>query len=208
LSTKIQHFLITRFCCKNILTRKNTGLDPLNPDRLATRFFLLEMLCLPSIQSQTNQNFTWIILVDPNLNGPSVNKLEELVSQRPNTILHQHIPTIDFLSLDWLVPYMEEDVDYILTSNFDDDDTASENFVSHLHEKIFDQAAKNKLPVMKTYGFREIITWDIVSSDKHPFGTISPWNRKTKVSSCGFSFLCKYPEYDINAMGMEHRYAM
>ena len=190
------------------MPRKNTGLDPLNPDRLATRFFLLEMLCLPSIQSQTNQNFTWIILVDPNLNGPSVNKLEELVSQRPNTILHQHIPTIDFLSLDWLVPYMEEDVDYILTSNFDDDDTASENFVSHLHEKIFDQAAKNKLPVMKTYGFREIITWDIVSSDKHPFGTISPWNRKTKVSSCGFSFLCKYPEYDINAMGMEHRYAM
>ena len=46
------------------------------------------------------------------------------------------------------MPYMEEDVDYILTSNFDDDDTASENFVSHLHEKIFDQAAKNKLPVM------------------------------------------------------------
>lgn len=205
---KIQHFVITRFCCKTFSNSNMRKLDPLSPDNLATRFRLLEMICLPSIQSQKNQDFTWVILVDPDLNSASVNHLAELVLQRPNTILHHCIPTMDFLSLDWLVLYMKEEADYILTSIFDDDDTAPANFVSHLHEIIFDQAVKNKLPVMKTYGFSEILSWDIVSSDKYPFGTISPWNRGTKVSSCGFSFLCKYPKYDFNVMGIQHNYAM
>jgi len=206
----IQHFVITRFCCKTYDngSGKKPRLHPLSYINLETRFRLLEMICLPSLMAQSNQNFTWIILIDPELDNKDQNRLKQIALQQPNTILHQCLPLIDFLSLNWLEQYIEDGTNYVLTSNLDDDDAVPVDFVKHLHKRIFEQEANKVLPVMKAYGFRQIVNWDISPSYLCPFGTLSPWHRKAKVSACGFSFLCKYPEYNINVMGVNHTIAM
>ena len=43
--------------------------DPLDPARLALRFSLFEIITLPSLLGQTDQDFTWVLLIDPALDA-------------------------------------------------------------------------------------------------------------------------------------------
>ena len=66
------HAVITRFSYRHTTTA--AGLDgvlvsllrrdPLQPERLAFRFSLFELTCLPSLLGQSEQNFDWFIVID------------------------------------------------------------------------------------------------------------------------------------------------
>ena len=51
------------------------------------RLALFETFCLPSMLSQTNQNFLWVIRTDPDLNPELLQQLIRLLEGRPNFIL-------------------------------------------------------------------------------------------------------------------------
>ena len=51
------------------------------------RLALFESFCLPSILTQTNGNFLWIIRADPNLHPLIVKRMQELLKGKPNFIL-------------------------------------------------------------------------------------------------------------------------
>lgn len=51
------------------------------------RLALFESFCLPSMLTQTNGNFLWIIRADPKLHPLIVKRMQELLKGKPNFIL-------------------------------------------------------------------------------------------------------------------------
>eukprot|EP00578_Thalassiosira_sp_NH16_P017051 CAMPEP_0181126456 /NCGR_PEP_ID=MMETSP1071-20121207/27644_1 /TAXON_ID=35127 /ORGANISM="Thalassiosira sp., Strain NH16" /LENGTH=380 /DNA_ID=CAMNT_0023212069 /DNA_START=586 /DNA_END=1725 /DNA_ORIENTATION=- len=51
------------------------------------RLALFEAFCLPSMLSQTNSNFLWIIRADPSLHPSIVSRMQQLLQGKPNFIL-------------------------------------------------------------------------------------------------------------------------
>jgi len=61
------HYLVTRF---NVAlyskSQKTRWGDKIDPDKwMQSRMILWERYCIPSIYNQSNQNFTWIVVFDP-----------------------------------------------------------------------------------------------------------------------------------------------
>jgi hypothetical protein len=75
--TELVHVVETRFM------QQQSRLLELGFARLA----LFEAFCLPSMLSQTNKNFLWIIRADPNLHPSIVDRLQILLRGRQNFIL-------------------------------------------------------------------------------------------------------------------------
>src|SRR4051812_42823971 len=108
---RLSHFLLTRFSYRPVLQRSafpgwmSTD-DPLDPDRLETRFQLFTMFCLPSVLQQTNKNFWWLIIVDPVLPTRYRERLKELCRAHAQTRLIDYESGIDLGSLRWLSSFI------------------------------------------------------------------------------------------------------
>ena len=210
----LKHFILTRFSYrgKNALKHMEgptwkTSDDPLGPERLELRFKLFEATCLPSVKAQTNQTFSWIIIVDENLQPQYRSRLESLLKGQNKCILHTYNAEDNLDQLDWLNPYFDITPNYVLTTNLDDDDALPNNFVSEAREYFSSRFQSGNLPPIVTLGIREIIQWDMITSRGAPLGWRSPWHRKRRTSSCGFSLLAKYPELPFCALGLKHSHA-
>jgi hypothetical protein len=86
------HVVITRFSYRGRGMFKHVFVppfrsreDPLEPKRLDIRFMLFELVCLPSVLAQAEQDVAWILLVDSELPTPYQARLRSLVSVRRNT---------------------------------------------------------------------------------------------------------------------------
>ena len=210
---KPQHFIITRFSyrAKGVLKRVN-GPDfpgsgnPLKTKHLEHRFRLFEMICLPSIQSQTNQNFSWILLIDAELREAYRKKLERLVKFRDDIHLHIYNPSERLERLSWLKPYIKNDPTHILSTNLDDDDALPKNYVQLMHDDLEAHNEQGALPPLKIFGATRIEQWDLHFLPKAPLGYKCPWHRTAKVSSCGFSLLSPLDKSGVCVLGLRHIY--
>ncbi|MCF8403908.1 MAG: putative rhamnosyl transferase [Bacteroidales bacterium] len=211
---QFQHIIITHFCFRGKNAFKHLrwpGLAfyiyPLTKKYLDYRFKLFEMLCLPGILGQSNQNFTWVLVIDKDLGFSYKKKLSELVQARKKTFLVEYNSTLRLDQLDWLKTFIEGKPDYILTSNHDDDDCLPVNFVEQFHKVLSEESTSVKLPPLKIFGCDQILQWDLLYSKNTPLGKYSNWHRNYKTSSCGFSLRVKYPEYNHSVSGMVHKFA-
>lgn len=208
---KLEHFVITRFSYRGKDAFKDIGgptwyslNDPLNPSNLDLRFKLFEIACLPSLKAQSCRDFGWMIIIDKDLMPSYRDRLAQLIEPIRRVYLHEYDPDVPLQTSQWMERYIRDSPDYILTTNLDDDDALPSDYVrlvqSHVHEFVND----SRLPPCKVIGAKEIIQWDLVTSRKAPLGWKCAWHRARKVASCGFSLLCKYPEYDFNVLGLRH----
>ena len=112
----IQHILITRFSYRgNNLDRKK-GQDPLDKKNLDHRFGLFEIACLPSILNQKNQDFTWVLVVDPELPSKYRNRLQKLISPKKESYLVNFRPGLVICNLTWLKPWINDTTKYVVTT--------------------------------------------------------------------------------------------
>lgn len=84
MNTLFKHFILTRF---NIVDEAvyNVSYDYVNRDEyLSERFQLFEFFCLPSINNQTNSNFTWLVLFNDRLPEKWKEKIENYKQKCPN----------------------------------------------------------------------------------------------------------------------------
>ena len=212
---KLAHFVITRFCLRG---RRLLGdvdgpwfgsIDPLTPRTVNLRLKLMEMTCLPGLLSQTNQNFTWVLLIDAGLQEGFKERLRDLTRARDRVVLHEYRTDLpDRLeTLDWLGPLLTDRPDYVCTTLNDDDDTLPRRFVDVVQSHAFDLDERGRLPPFKLMGAKRIVSWDMLFTPDAPRGWAVPWRGAASVASCGFTLLCRYPAFDFCVLGLKSYYA-
>ena len=187
------------------------GWDPLAPAILSRRFDVFEATCLPSILGQTRNDFVWVLIVDEMLPPAYRLRLEKLVSGHAQTVLHCYSKDDDIGSLDWLAPYIEGSVDYVLTTVLDDDDMLSAGFVESFRRHLHDIQSQGGLPWLLLMGCERTLQWDLVATKRAPFGYLKPWERRSPIGrfpvSTGFTVLSKYPETNLSIFRFWHHLA-
>jgi putative rhamnosyltransferase len=211
---KLTHVLITRFSYrgKDAFTDISGPTfqridDPLDPERLKTRFMLFEVTCLPSALQQSEQRFIWIVLIDRQLPARELERLRALTQQRDDTYIHIYDPQANLASLDWLEAYLPHDSDCIVTTNLDDDDALPVRFVEAMQERLLTLERIGNRPPIGVIGAREIVEWDLLTSARAPRGWKAPWHQAPGVASVGLSLFCKRPEFNFCVLCLRHRRA-
>ncbi len=213
----IEHIVITRFSFRGKEAFKKQRIrnnsmwkmyeDPLKKSNLEYRFKIFEITCLPSILNQINQEFTWILIIDKDLPNRYKEKLSILLSERKHTFLYTYDGNYDLEEINWLKPYFKIKPKYILTTNMDDDDGIPTNFTQVIHQHIQQQIRSGRIPPYQTMAAKNIVQLDLITSTQAPYGWLCDWHRKIETASCGFSFCCKYPEYNYSVLGLDHAFA-
>ena len=209
-SMTFHHFVLTRFSYRPNTKgcRDESGddwvalIDPLNPSRLDFRFALFECACLPNVMAQSNQDFDWVLIVDPDLPTKYRQRLETLIAKRKRTHLHEFRHGDKLSSLEWLEIYITSDTDLVLTTNLDDDDMITVDFVEKLQLHV--KGLGTTVPSIKFLGTKKHYLWDIYSSTKHPFGTCAPGHHTVDFKSAGFSMLCKISIHRLTVFAFNH----
>jgi hypothetical protein len=209
----LSHILITRFSYrgKDVFKHVNgptfyTHDDPLDPARLAPRFELFEFACLPSVIAQTEQDFSWVLLIDSDLPAQHSARLRALVSRRERSFVHIYDKHSDLGGLDWLRPYISAGAERVVTTNLDDDDALPHRFTAAMRERLRELGRAERLPPLGIVGARQIVQWDLVRSADAPLGWKAPWHRgkRVRVASPGMSLHCSFPAFDFCVLGLRH----
>lgn len=176
--------------------------DPLNPKLLDLRFALFETACLPNVLGQTNQDFEWVFVIDPDLPIHYRQRLEKLISQRKRTYLYEFQHGDNLGSLEWLEPFIPDDIDYALTTILDDDDILTVDFVEKIQAHVSELG--DNAPSIKMLGIKSTFQWDLYCSPKNPYGTWAPWHRTKYFKSTGYSMLCNYALHRLTVFSLHH----
>lgn len=215
-SMTLRHILLTRFSY-----RMNTGdpesslrhaaddgfsrFDPLNPSWLDFRFALFECACLPNVVAQSNQDFDWVLIIDPDLPDKYRQRLEKLIARRERTHLHEFRPSDNLARLEWLEKYIPDETEHVLTTNIDDDDILTIDFVDKLQSHV--KELGTTVPSIKFLGMKTTYQWELYSSAKHPFGTWAPWHRVNWFRSTGLTVLSKTSTHRMTCFALHHSLA-
>lgn len=129
----LQHFILTRFNLDTPFSKNEIFLDE---NWLNTRLELFEKYCLPSIQTQTNQNFQWLVFMHPETSGSFKKRLSNQISTLPNARLIELTSFQEGNLINALQNLTEKDYSHLLTTRFDSDDAIHPDFVSCLHKAV------------------------------------------------------------------------
>lgn len=140
--SKFNHFLLTRFNIKSDtgfdLVRSEPEKTIYNPEWLEDRFKRFERYCYPSVKSQSNKNFKWLVFFD--INTPDIFKKKiEAYSEYKN-----FIPIfIEKFNLEKLRQIILEnstnDPQYLITTRLDNDDAISTNYIQMIQDNFSEQ---------------------------------------------------------------------
>lgn len=207
------HVVITLFCVRrrgmfaHVYGPSHGAVDPLRRCHVF-RLKLFETICLPSVLSQTLPDFTWILVVDRDLDAASRERLRRAVGGEKRIRLHEYRPGDGrgMERLGWLEPYLDGRPDCVVTTLCDSDDALPRRFVETVRAHVDTLTARSALPPLQIMGSGRGVFWDMLFTREAPFG----WTRNDRApipSSCGFSILSRYPAGGICVMGMRHKWA-
>jgi hypothetical protein len=144
-SINYEHVIITRFSYR---FRKDTPVGGLfDEKRLLRRFQLFESFCLPSVLSQINPNFYWVIIVDEELPTHYLDILWKAIAAFYSSSLYANrgprqifVHRWDYSStlahIDWLQKLIPLTKKYLITTRFDDDDSLSRDFTNQVADSL------------------------------------------------------------------------
>ena len=128
-----EHYIITVF---NV----DRGFDKTdkrnNPEYLEKRFELFELVTVPSITSQTNQNFTWFVFFDSGTPDKFKKRVKEIF--KLTNCLPVYVDGENQI-LPFLKGRLSSKTQYLVTTNLDNDDALHKNFVKLIHSNFRDE---------------------------------------------------------------------
>lgn len=205
---KLDHLIFTRFSLTDVFPGVKNDIDPLAPEFLAIRDGLLRMVCLPSVLSQTGQDFAWIILIDADLPASWRATIDEIAGSRERTHVVEYRGNKTAAETTWLKHLVLPETEYLITTILDDDDSLPTGYVEAVRNRVIEFGNEPQPPAAIILAAREIIQWDLLFSSSTPYGFRCPWHRpEAQASSCGFSLACKFPEISMSVLGLKHRMA-
>lgn len=212
---KIEHIIFTPFCSNRYdewkigigRTRQPPSANTRSTDYLESRLRYLEAVCFPSLAGQYNQDFKWILAIDPDLPEHFVHRLEALISQRPGSILHR-IEDAHWERSEWILPYLSSNPPptHLVTTNLDSDDGLDRRFTEFLRDFLVSKSTNRPLPPILTLGYRDAVQWDLDRSLLAPYGYKSKWHRGKGQCflSPGCTVVAQYPDYPVLVTGLRH----
>ncbi|MCC5858706.1 MAG: hypothetical protein JJT90_11160 [Ectothiorhodospiraceae bacterium] len=211
---KFAHFVITPFCIRDpVALRKVRGggwlsdRDPLQEEFVKGKMDLVEILSASSLAGQTLKNFIWIVVVDKDLKESHRKRLRDICKGKVELVIHDYDDGIDWSNAGWLARYMAETPDFLLTTQLDDDDAIPVSYIEMLQKAANECVMSEEAPVMRVYGCKDMWDWTHFKSKRYPLGVKSVRSGAHKVSSCGLSVLCKYPEASVTVLQLRHKLA-
>jgi hypothetical protein len=163
-----KHFISTRF---NVGLYSNNPYKVADPDKwMKDRIRLFEKYCLPSIQFQTNKNFTWLAGFDPATDPKIMNG-------------YDFIPVIGH-PRDY-IKSLDPEADWLITSRFDNDDIYDKDFVKRIQAQ-FDYTTKVIDIHLKSYKESEGVYYAYKRPQPNsPFiSLIEKWDKPYTVHRC------------------------
>lgn len=136
-----KHYLITRFNLRNKnwdVTKNNETL--LTREWMTHRIGLFSNFCLPSVASQTNKDFQWLLFFDQTTDEDFKQELETLLKPYP------HFKSFYVDGMDAFHPsikaYVSEDSkesSHIITSRIDNDDCIHKEYIDTIQQQFTSQ---------------------------------------------------------------------
>ena len=131
-----KHFLVTRFNLRKSDWKTNKNNKAVLTDEWhRNRFKLFTDYCFPSVASQTNTNFDWIVFFDTSTKEEFRQIVSKLASEFPN------FKPIYIDGMDLYLPAVQDYVkdfneDYIITTGIDNDDCISKHFIEEIQKRF------------------------------------------------------------------------
>ena len=150
---------------------------------------------LPSLLSQTNQDFAWVITVDPALPEADRAALERLTANRH----HTYIETTEANGTPprWLDPDATPPApgDLLLTTSLEVDAALPRTFVAELHAAV--RARAEAAPTI-LLGATETTTWDLALHPRSPRGLafVAPEDSIRSLGHTGLTIATRQPGTD------------
>ena len=109
-----------------------------NPEWLEGRFVLFEKYCLPSMMSQTDKNFLWLINVHKDTPEEYKQKFREYQNLCPQLRITYATTTIDYSNN--LRNFVRNDApkkEYLVTTRLDSDDALACDYIENIHKHLY-----------------------------------------------------------------------
>lgn len=138
-STDINHYIITRFNIilnNQVLNNQIDKIDVSTDEKyLQYRFSLFEKYTVPSVKTQSNKNFIWIVLFSARTPKKFKNKIKQIQSELPN-FRPIFLETSDEIQVILFEIFKRERTGTLVTSRLDNDDAISFNYVQTVQNNI------------------------------------------------------------------------
>jgi len=133
-NVRYQHIIITHFNIRWKTVSKKGRFElfknPLSQEWMDHRFDLFDKYCYPSITNQTNQDFDWFVFFDP-----AITDKERL--KQYDRITPIFIPSGIFFNPSHVCKHINPLIlDFLITTNLDNDDSLNINYVETLHNSL------------------------------------------------------------------------
>ena len=184
MNTLFKHIVLTRF---NLVdwAGYEVSYDYVNSDEyLSERFKLFDAYCFPSINNQTNKNFTWFVLFNDQLPEKWKEKLNEYQRVCPNMEIRYMSAIQEGKWQDVLNKFvvnelklLENQSQYVLTTRIDNDDALHLSFVD-IVQKYFLESPQEML-INYVNGLQYISQYNILKNIRvinGHFGTLAEKN--------------------------------
>ncbi len=107
------------------------------PERLDERFRLFEMFTLPSIRTQTNDDFTFLIVIGTDFPAEREEQLRALTADIPQIVIQAHPPGRHREVMARAINSVRDKGKYSIQFRLDDDDAMGVGFVHKVRNMLF-----------------------------------------------------------------------
>lgn len=208
-SINYEHVIITRFSYR-FTNRMPIG-NLFDSDRLKRRFELFETFCLPSVLSQINPNFYWVIVVDPELPTNYLDTLYRHVAKfyasslyatrGPRQIfIYRWTYNTTLAHIEWLNSLIPLNRKYFITTRLDDDDCISRDFTNLVAEHLRTSTSTSTIKGFKLISFSCGYYW--YNQPSLTYGIFKPTNRPW--IAIGLSMITEREKYPMTVYFGNH----
>jgi glutaredoxin-related protein len=128
-----QHFILTRF---NVKVDYSPARNGLNPEWLSHRFELFEQFCYPSVRSQSNQNFKWLVYFDSETPDDFKAKIKQYAEWQNFIPVFLDGQFSQEINRAIILEHLEKDTEFLITTRLDNDDAVAVNFVQTIQNSF------------------------------------------------------------------------
>jgi hypothetical protein len=131
---RFEHLLLT---CFNVDFGLCDRAKLLDETYLSQRFEIFEAFCVPSVQSQTCQNFRWLVLFDSALPKAFRDRLDSLAQRSPLTPIY--VPPVREVRQFWqalVKQHITPVTEFVITTNLDNDDALHYDFIAQVQRQF------------------------------------------------------------------------
>lgn len=191
-NTNFKHIIITRFNLSQRWNKDKLGKNVLDNNWLIKRYQLFEEFCVPSIKTQTNQNFEWWVYFDETLTEEYKKVNKNLSISYPN-FKPKYEDSYDSFETNMpneIKKYLNNiKIDYLITTRLDNDDMLAKNTIELIQgiEITGDKEKVLELPIGYTLGINQNMIIKKISSKLNPFiSLIEKVNKNNPVKTVYF----------------------